>query len=244
MQLAPASVSMPSAPRGLKSLRQPDPIGPNDPKDKLDKASSDEVKQAFKKVIVGGACTVGGLACGYFVGGMAGGVLQSAPRLAAFGSTAGAALGALFGSALYLRGDDDAVVSLLRCGITATMGGTTGLLVGTEIGPVVAGITSNPAFATYGALAAAISGTLLGAASSRLNHNDAPSFFLKQAASASTGATIGWGLGGVATSVIAGLGASVPYGPVLGAVAGGLVGAASHISQHKEDHYEQYPDKR
>lgn len=247
MQIQTAPFSTPSLTRGFKPLNDAGSDDPKEPKDKLDKSAGEEAKAAIKKVIVGGACTVGGLAGGYMVGGMAGGLLQNATRLSAFanyGSTAGAGLGALWGAALYMRGDDDAVASVVKSSATATFGGMAGLIAGTYMGPIVAGITGNPAYATNGALAAAISGSLIGASASRVGHNDAPSFYLKQAASASTGATIGWMLGGVATSFASGLGASVPYGPVLGAVAGGLVGAASHISRHKEYHYEQYPDNR
>ena len=188
---------------------------------------------------MGGACATGGLTTGYILGGMAGAMLSNLTRTgvyAANGSAVGAGLGALWGSALFLRGDDGAVGSMVKSSAAGTLGGTLGLFAGANLGPALASVTGNSAYALNGALATALSGALTGMALSRVGKDDTFSESLKQAASASLGSTGGWMLGGAIESGIRSLTAASPatyaWGPTLGAVSGGLIGLALCLNRN------------
>jgi len=217
------------APRTFKN-DSPQPDGPEDPNNKDNVSISERVRQ----VSLGAACAAGGLTGGYILGGMSGAMVSNLTQSAAFaahGSAVGAGLGALWGTALYMRGNDDVVSGMVKSTAVGSLTGTVGLFAGANLGPAVANITGNSAYALNGALATALSGAVAGMALSRMGKNDTYSEVIKQVASASVGTTAGWMLGGVAESAIRSIpalaGTATPLlGPALGAVSGGLIGLA------------------
>lgn len=220
----------PSAPRNsLHTLKNdaPQPNGPNPKKDQV------TLSERFRQVTLGAACATGGLTGGYILGGMSGAMVSNLTKTAAFaanGSAVGAGLGALWGTALYMRGNDDTVSAMIKSSAVGSLTGTVGLFAGAHLGPAVAAMTGSPAYALNGALATALSGAVAGMAISRIGKDDTYSEVIKQVASASVGSTAGWMLGGVVESGVRSLASAAvaahPWGPALGAVSGGLIGLA------------------
>ncbi|MBT9582301.1 hypothetical protein IV102_03060 [bacterium] len=234
----------PPAPRNSLHILKNDPPQPNDPNQKKDEVS---ISERFKQVTLGAACAAGGLTGGYVLGGMSGAVvsnLTSSAAFAAHGSAVGAGLGALWGTALYMRGNDDVVSGMVKSSAVGSLTGTVGLFAGANLGPAIANITGNSAYALNGALATALSGAVVGMAISRIGKEDTYSEVIKQVASASVGTTAGWMLGGVVEAGIRSIpavGAAGPaLGPVLGAVSGGLIGLALCLNRGRDFYDNDY----
>lgn len=238
----------PQAPRTSLSVLKndtPNPQGPNDPEQPNNKDNI-TLGERVRQVTLGAACAAGGLTGGYVLGGMSGAMISNLTRSAAFaanGSVVGAGLGALWGTALYMRSNDDTISGLVKSSAVGSLTGTVGLFAGAKLGPTVAAITGNSAYALNGALATALSGAVAGMALSRIGKDDTYSEVIKQVASASVGTTAGWMLGGVVEAGVRSIPAlastATPLlGPVLGAASGGLIGLALCLNRGRDGGYD------
>jgi hypothetical protein len=196
------------------------------------------LRDNYASAVSTGAFAAGGATLGYFGGTLAGAgvhALGASARYLSYGPIIGGALGASFGLRKARAGQDDA---LTRAVITASdlgSGASLGMVGGDALGHLLKHVTDSSAYTTFGPAGGAVTGALIGLAANRFDKQDPLSRFAKGAASAAIGTTSGWYLlGGVGALVskIAGNPGIMSFAPALGAISGGLIGAAAYVINH------------
>lgn len=222
---------------------QTPPLSATAPKaaEQAEQAPKDKAEINLRTVVTRGAFTVGGGMGGAGLGAITGQVMKNlsgSPVFSTFGGVAGAIGGAAAGFAAS-RGDVSKE-TLVRTGgawLGASVGSAAGMWV---VGAAGAALTANGAsglFAANGALIGTAVGGLLGAAAPFTGVEGKGTDFLKDAAVAGLGGTVGLLLGGLPQSGLpaqfAHVAAPVPF---IGAITLGLTGL--HLRNNGFDNYD------
>ncbi len=215
------------AARNSSSNTQAEAKGKEEPKPTL--------RDNYASAVSTGAYAAAGTTVGYFGGTLAGAgvhALGASARYLAYGPIVGGALGASFGLRQARAGQDDPLTRAVIAGSDVGAGGALGMVGGDALGHLLKHVTNSTAYTTFGPGGGAITGALVGLALNRKDQQDPLSKFAKGAASAAIGSTSGWYLlGGVGALVskIAGNAGIMSFAPALGAISGGLIGAAAYV---------------
>lgn len=218
------------AARNSSSSNQAETAGKEEPKPSL--------RDNYASAVSTGAFAAGGATLGYFGGTLAGAgvhALGASARYLSYGPIVGGALGASFGLRKARAGQDDALTRGVIAASDLGSGASLGLVGGDALGHLFKHWTDSAAYTTLGPAGGAITGALVGLAANRMDKQDPLSKFAKGAASAALGTTSGWYLlGGVGALVskIAGNASIMSFAPALGAISGGLIGAAAYVINH------------
>ncbi|MBI3926501.1 MAG: hypothetical protein HY319_13250 [Armatimonadetes bacterium] len=205
------------------------PSPPGSPEESKDDSAEPTLRETYRKGVTTAFFASGGAFGGYHLGAVVGSLVTGLGARTAYltyGPIMGAALGGSWGVLAYRGNADDPATKFLRAGAMAASGGSLGTVACDVLGYAVAGITGNPAYASYGAMAGTISGTLAGVAHNYKDSKDPASRIAKGAASLAGGATAGWFLGGVVGTTVASM-AGIPQ---VAAVTPGLMAGAVGVS--------------